>query len=250
MNPLLTSFLSWLCLPVYMAQGIYVRQTSMRLSPPNEGAWSGQFGDGEPTTNVLVVGDSSAAGVGIDNTSGTLGYQFAQKLHERTGDPVAWRVSGHNSAVAGEVRDTVVPNLEPLPYTHILIMLGVNDIKNWHSVKRWKREFGSLLYALRTRFPEAKIYWHQAIDLTTAPALPEPLGSIMNMRAALFNRKGAQLCVERGVVCVPPLPITEPAGYCKDGFHANELGYNIWADHMLDHLHYEPRTSPAVAEFI
>ena len=249
MPPLLTAFLSWICFPVYVAQGIYVRLQSMRLSPA-AGPRSGVYGEGAPTMRLLTIGDSSAAAVGIEHTDGAIGPQMADQYHQRTGETVSWHISGHNSAVAGEVRDYVVPNLADADYTHIFIMIGMNDMKNWHSVGRWKRDFGTLLYALRARYPEAKLYWHQGIDINQCPAIPQPLGSIMNLRVALFNRKGAQLCLERGAICVPPLPIVDPAGFCRDGFHADEKGYEAWAAHMLDHLDYTPTTSPAVQSFI
>ncbi len=249
-SPLLNSLVSWLCFPVYVVQGMWVRKHSMRLSPPSKGAWSGQFGKGKAKIRLLTIGDSSAAGVGIEDTSGTIGVQMAKKLHEATGSPVAWKVTGHNSAVAGQLRDYVVPNLDREDWTHIAVMLGTNDMKNWHTVPRWKREFGTLLYALRARWPEAKIYWHQAIDVREVPSLPQPLASIINLRVALLNRKGAQLCLERGAVCVPPLQETRAEGYCSDGFHANETGYTVWADHILAHFDDEPRTSPAVKEFL
>ncbi len=249
MSPLLKSIISWLCFPAYVVQGVYVRQNSMRLSPA-AGPRSGKEGDGEAGIRLLTIGDSSAAAVGIDHTSGAVGPQLARKLHASTGETVAWHISGHNSAVAGEIRDVVVPNLEPVQYTHIVIMIGMNDMKNWHGVGRWKKEFGTLLYALRTRFPEAKLYWNQAIDLSQAPALPQPLAWIMNLRKDLINRKGAQLCIERGAICIPPLSNAAPGGYCRDGFHANETGYDIWSDHMLEHFHFTPRESPAVKEYI
>jgi lysophospholipase L1-like esterase len=249
MSPILTSFLSWLCFPIYVVVGIYVRQNSLRLSPAS-GPRSGQFGRGKAKTRVLALGDSSAAAVGIDQTSGAIGPQTAQKLHAQSGEVVSWHISGHNSAVAGEIRDHVVPNLPEADYTHILIMLGTNDMKNWHSVKRWKKEFGTLLYAVRTRYPEAKIYWHQAIDMRNVPALPKVLGHILNLRVQLLNRKGAQLCVERGAVCVPPLPNVQAEGYCRDGFHANEAGYDAWADHMIAYFDHTPRSSPAAKPFL
>ncbi|NKB50897.1 MAG: SGNH/GDSL hydrolase family protein [Rhizobiaceae bacterium] len=249
MSPILTSILSWLCFPLYVVQGIYVRQNSLRLSPA-VGPRSGQFGKGKPVIKILALGDSSAAAVGIDHTLGAIGPQIARKLHEKSGNTVSWHISGHNSAVAGEIRDHVVPNLPTADYTHIIIMLGTNDMKNWHTVKRWKKEFGTLLYSVRTRYPEAKLFWHQAIDMRKVPALPSALGYILNLRAGLLNRKGAQLCVERGAVCVPPLQDVRPEGYCRDGFHASELGYDAWADHMIEHFDYEPRTSPAAAPFI
>ena len=225
-----------------------MRQQSMRLSPA-AGALSGQFGKGKAKYRILVLGDSSVAAVGVDNTEGAFAPQYARGLHDQTGDTVAWRMSGHNSAVAGQIRDVVVPNLEPENYTHIVLLIGTNDMKNFHSVRRWKKEFGGLLYALRTRFPEAKVFWHQAIDLSVAPALPQPLATMLNWRRLLLNRMGAQLCVERGAVVVPPLQGATAEGFCRDGFHANESGYRAWAEHMLDHIDETPRSSPAALPY-
>ncbi|EFL87787.1 SGNH/GDSL hydrolase family protein [Ahrensia sp. R2A130] len=247
--PLAAKFLSWLLFLPYVAQGIWVRSRSLRLSPA-AGPRSGVYGSGKPAVSILTVGDSSGAAVGIEHTDGSIGAQIARKWHERRNETAHWHISGHNSAVASELRDYVVPNLEPVDYTHIFIMLGTNDMKNWHTTGRWKRDFGSLLYALRTRFPESKIYWHQAIDISTAPALPAFLGWVMNLRVGLFNRIGAQLCVERGVVCIPPLPVEDPSGFCRDGFHANELGYDYWSDHMMKFVDETPRSTPPVQDYI
>lgn len=249
MHPILTGVISTLLFPIYLAQGVYVRERSIRLSPAI-GLRSGQVGDGEPAIRLLTIGDSSAAAVGCKATDEAMAPQLAAKLYTKYGEIVSWHISGHNSAVAGEIRDLVVPNLEPIPYTHILIMLGTNDLKNWHSSRRWKKEFGGLLYALRARFPEAKFYWPQAMDMRDVPTLPQPLAAIMNLRRALINRKGAQLCIERGVVCIPPLEIEDTSGFCEDGFHANSVGYDFWSDHILTFWDSEPRTSPAVKEFV
>ena len=249
MPSIITSLLSWLCLPIYVGVGIYVRMKSMRLSPA-AGPRSGQVGKGKPEIRLLAIGDSSAAAVGIDQTSGALAPQAAQKLHDRTGAAVSWHISGHNSAVAGEIRDHVLPNLPDEEFTHILIMIGINDMKNWHSVKRWKKEFGTLLYALRAKYPEAKLYWSQMMTMRNVPALPWLLGMVLDLRVALLNPKGAQLCVERGAVCVPPLPNAGASGFCRDGFHANESGYDAWADHLIAHFDFDPRTTPAARPYV
>ena len=249
MSPFLASLLSWLTFPVYVVQGVWVRQRSLRLSPA-EGPLSGKVGQGEPDLRILVVGDSSAAAVGIENTADAIAPQIAKQLSDQSGKTVSWLMSGHNSAVANEIRDHVVPNLEPAEYTHIFIMLGTNDMKNFHSVRRWKRDFGSLLYVLRTRFPEAQVLWHQAIDMRNVPNIPQPLATFMNWRRMLLNRKGAQLCVERGVVAVPPLPDVRAEGFCRDGFHASSEGYAAWAKHYVDHVEYTPRTTPAARPHI
>ena len=227
--------LTWLALPVYIWQGVGVRLRTERLLPP-DGPKSGELkGNGEPI-RVLVLGDSSAVGIGVERTEDNLGGHLVNLLSERSGRPVTWRIAGFNSATCGQIRDHVVPNLARGDWTHIAVSLGTNDVKNFHTLARFKREFGGLIYALAARFPEARIYWSQALDMRKVPALPHPLSALMEIRARAFNRLGAQLCAERGAIAVPRLPEVEPEGFSKDGFHASAAGYEYWAGHLADHI--------------
>ena len=244
------SLLSWLAFPYYAVVGVRLRNSVMRLSPA-QGPRSGQVGKGEPVIRLLAIGDSSAAAVGIDHTSGALAPQLAQMIAERDGVSVAWHISGHNSATCGTVLEAVVPNLPAhLDPTHVMLQIGMNDLKNWHSGRRFCREFGKLLYAVRARFPEAKIFWSQGIDITAVPAMPRRLAQIANLRRVIINERGTQLCVERGAVAITPLPGVKADGFCRDGFHAGESGYEAWARHVLTHWDYTPREAPAAQPYI
>lgn len=190
-------------------------------------------GRGEPV-RLLVLGDSSAASVGIDDSEKGLAARLAHALNRDTGRSVAWRAAGFNSATSGQLRDHVVPNLAPEPWTHIVLSVGTNDTKNFHSVLRFKKEFGGLLYAVKAKWPLARIVWSPVIDMTLVPALPALLGRILEIRANAINRVGTELCLERGAVPAAPLPVVDPpAGFSRDGFHASVAGYQAWADHLL-----------------
>lgn len=116
-----------------------------------------------------------------------------------------------------------------------MLAIGTNDAKNFHSVPRFKKEFGGLLYALRAKWPEARVVWSPVLEFTRAPAMPPLLGRILEIRATEMNRMGVRLCNERGAVPASRLPITNPeAGFASDGFHASEAGYRAWAEHLLD----------------
>ena len=251
----LASLVSVLSFPAYAVQGLWVRGRVMRL-PPAPGPREGRLGvrDGaRADVRLLVIGDSTAASVGIDDTRNGLAAQLARLVHQRSGRSVSWRASGHNSAIAEEVRDHVVEQIEPRDWTHVLVTIGTNDTKNFHSVRRWKKGFGTLLYALHARFPQARLYWSEAVDPRDVPGLPAPLAQIMRLRRDLINAMGQELCYERGCTSVRPIPDVMPAGFCLDGFHASEEGYEHWArtvgDYILDDLAAEDGARPArVAE--
>ena len=230
----LLPLLAWLAFPLYVWQGLGVRRRTERMRPA-EGPVLHRIEGGEPAVALLVLGDSSAASVGIGRSEDGLAHQLALLIAGKTGRAVSWRAAGFNSATSGQIRDHVLPNFSADPWTHIVLAIGTNDTKNFHSVPRFKKEFGGLLYALRAKWPEARVVWSPVLEFTRAPAMPPLLGKILEVRAGAMNRMGERLCNERGAVPMTRLPITDPeAGFSSDGFHASEAGYKAWAKHMLD----------------
>jgi lysophospholipase L1-like esterase len=223
---------SWLAFPIYIWQGVGVRLRTERLLPA-EGPVIHHVGGKGELVRLLVLGDSSAASVGIGNTDQGLAALLAAGIAAKTGRPVDWRAAGFNSATSGQIRDHVVPNLAHDGANLIVLSIGTNDAKNFHTVSRFKREFGGLLYALRAKWPEARIVWSPVVEMEKVPALPPLLGRILGIRADLINRMGTRLCQERGAVPATRLPIIDSSGFSSDGFHASEAGYAAWADHML-----------------
>jgi len=230
---MLRALLSWLAFPVYVWQGVGVRLRTERMLPPSGPVIHHVEGQGAPI-RLLVLGDSSAASVGIGSTERGLAALLAGMMARRTGRPVMWRAAGFNSATAVQLRDFVLPNMEPGAWTHVVLSVGSNDAKNFHTARHFRRAFGGLLYAMRAKWPQARIVWSPVVDMTRMPALPPLLGKVLEIRADIVNRVGTRLCMERGAVPAQRLPILDPAaGFSTDGFHASEAGYDAWAEHLL-----------------
>jgi len=229
------SLLSWLAIPVYVWQGLGVRRRTVRMSPPPAPSVLEIKGKGKPI-NVLILGDSSAAGVGVDTIEQSLGGHLLRLLSEKTGRPVSIRICGNNSATSAQIRDHVLPNLEPVEYDFISLNIGTNDAKNFHRGSRFCKDFGGLIYALRARFPETKIIWGGVIDLAKAPTLPSPLNWILGVRSRIIDGNGRILCEERGVLAPLSKWQAIKENFSKDGFHASSLGYERWADELAEYI--------------
>ncbi len=233
--PAWAAAVTWLALPVYLWQGIGLRLKTHRLLPA-AGPVTGEVdGKGEPI-RLLVIGDSSVAGVGVEQTREGFAWRLAEELGQATGRPVVWRAAGSNSAVSWQVRDQVVPHIEGRDWTHVVLSLGTNDMKNFHSLRRFKREFGTLVYALRSRFPAARLVWSPMLPMTVVPAMPWALARILDVRADAINAKAARLLAERGGETAPPVDKVTDDDFSSDGFHASASGYATWARHMADYL--------------
>jgi lysophospholipase L1-like esterase len=232
---LLTALLPWLCVPVLFLLGQKVRARTVRMVPP-PGPITGKINGKGETLRLLVIGDSSAAGVGANHTSECLGPVIAENLNRATGQPVEWRMAGSNSAIASELRDHVIPHLPHENWTHILFTVGTNDAKNFVTARGFTKGFGGLIYALKAKFPDARLVWSPIIDMEKMPTLTPFLARMLNIRARLLNAIGTDLCRERYAIAADPLPISIGDGFAADGFHANGKAYKVWADHVMKWL--------------
>lgn len=231
----LAALASWTAFPVYVWQGVGVRLRVRRLLPA-PGARSGRIEGEGPELRLLVVGDSSAAGVGLADLEQGFAAQLARQLSRRTGRRVFYRTAGFNSAISDELRDHVLPHIEPRDWTHVFISVGTNDIKNFRSARAWKKGFGGLLYALGARFPQSRLYWSNVMLMTRVPALPPLLGRILEARARLLNRVGDTLCAERGATAIPRMLDFGSDAFCDDGFHPSASGMTAWSAHVADYM--------------
>ena len=229
--------LSWIGLPIYAFQGIRIRNQAMRMAPPEQMPFIEV--KGKPKSKplrLLFIGDSSAAGVGVSDFKECVAGRTPHLLSEKTGRTVTCRTCGNNSATAGELRDLIVLNLEQAEYDFIIINIGTNDAKNFHTVRQFKKEFGGLLYALNAKFPTAKVIWSGIIDVKDIPLLPSPLNKLMGIRARLLKKMGNELCYERGALFPQTKWRVISENFAEDGFHASSQGYEEWAEELSDYL--------------
>ena len=226
---------SWFALPIYVWQGLAVRRSSLRMSPPEKKPLVELKGKGK-ALSILFIGDSSAAGVGVDDFEECVSGRLPHLLKQKTARPVIQRTCGNNSATSGGIRDFVVPHLETETYDYIVLSIGTNDAKNFHTGKRFCKEFGTLLYALHAKFPGARIIWQGLIDFSGIPILPTPLNKILGIRSRIIRRNGKQICYERNVLAPETSWQPLPENFSRDGFHASSLGYQIWAEELADYI--------------
>ena len=91
MSPWLLTAAKLALAPVLLWQGRQVRRNALRL-PEAEGPREGVAGTGKVCLRVLIVGDSSAAGVGAKNQTQALAGRLSEALSQRLGGAVVWQL--------------------------------------------------------------------------------------------------------------------------------------------------------------
>ena len=229
-------------LPLLIAQGRRVRATALKL-PEAAGERHGIAGSGRVALRVLIVGDSSAAGVGVGTQDEAFAGQLAQALAERTGAAVGWQLvatSGHTAHDAARA----LANATLTGADLLVTALGVNDVVSQTRPAQFLRSLDEI-HALAVTRAQITHSWHCGLPpMGTFPLLPQPLRWILGRDAAhLDNALGRHLAGQAGRLHLP-LPEaprmpgkndSTPEGWmARDGFHPGLLGYRQWGRQVAE----------------
>lgn len=233
-----------LLFPVVLVQALWVRKkTAVLPEPSGKRIFASSERTALPTNNLLVVGDSAAAGVGATTQMGALTGLLYSSLAQH--GPT--RVSLH--AKTGFKSDDVLSLLHTLPaenFSSALISIGVNDVTKFVSLKRWQQNIDAINTLLTNKFGCEKIVFTALPPIHLFPALPQPLRALLGWRALLLNQalaKYVTVCSNAEILYVTALnvggtvaDIQRSGLMAEDGFHPSSKGYEIWARSALDKL--------------
>jgi len=217
-----------LLFPVLLYQGKRARRDTPRL-PEAHGSPCGQYGEGVPVFRVLVIGESTAAGVGVSTHDKGLASQLALQLHERSGQTIAWHTFGVNGIRLGELNEKLA-NAELPEADVVLLSMGVNDTTGFTPRFRFRQQLLALRDLLAQRYP-APVYLLSVPPMHLFTALPSPLRHIMGWRARQLDRLYQQLANQSPdsfhYLTYPT--ITDTSLLASDGYHPSEKGYRAIA---------------------
>lgn len=215
-------------LPVLAGQAIAVRRRA-RFLPEPDGARSGVAGGGPPL-RVLIVGDSSAAGVGAPDQAQGLSGQVVAHLapHFR----VTWRLS----ALTGNTTRDTLAALNDLPgerFDVAITALGVNDVTRMVTARQWGSRQNALFDLLAQRFGVQGCFVTGMPPMGEFPLLPQPLAWVLGQQAARFDRVLERLANSRpDVEHVQVRYPLEPQYSASDGYHPSPVAFALWGQHM------------------
>jgi lysophospholipase L1-like esterase len=214
--------------PLLLVQAIALRRRALRL-PEAAGPRSGTAGEGPPL-GILIVGDSSAAGVGADTQHTALAGQLAAALAPHR--CITWQLIAATGATTPTTLDRL--RTEDLPRADVvLVVLGVNDVTRGGPMAGWLRSHATLRAHLRAATGAHRLYISQIPPLGGFPLLPNPLRWLLGRRALRFDAALIRALRHETDCRYVPLPEGMDArDMAQDGFHPGPVIYALWAKEM------------------
>lgn len=216
-------------IPVVLRQGRRLKRSTPHL-PDAAMPWAGELAGPRPI-RLLVLGDSTAAGVGAATQQEALPGRLADALHARTGRGIRWRAVGRNGATARAIRERFLDEALAEPVDLLFLSVGANDAMTMRGTGSFLRDVRRILDAVDARNPSAFVLMSSLPVFGRFGLLPQPL------RTALYRHSLALEAAARAVVERRPnaLMSNDPPPYAEDFwapdlFHPSANGYRDWAE--------------------
>jgi lysophospholipase L1-like esterase len=169
---------------------------------------------------VLILGDSSATGMGVATQDQALAGQVVSRL-----GGVQWQLLARSGATTAQARIM----LEGAGRCDVAITaLGVNDVLRHTRTKRFLAEQTALLHDLRAIHGARLVIASAVPPLGDFPTFPDPLNGYLGARALRLDQALQTACHATGAVHLPFDLTPSPEWLARDGLHPSAQLYAEW----------------------
>ena len=231
-NTVLDTLARFALSPLLIAQALKVRRIAQRL-PEAAGPRSGVIGNGPPL-RLRIIGDSSAAGVGVQTQTEALSGRLAIALADCF--TVSWNLDATSGATTKSTHQRLKNNASD-PADIIVTALGVNDVTRLLPRRAWLNQQMALFDDLRARHDPHQIYLSGVPPMGAFPLLPQPLRWTLGRHAQAFEATMQRHATTTNDLTYVPFDLPpDPALMASDGFHPNAQLNQLWAKEMASRI--------------
>lgn len=246
-------------LPVLYWQGRRVRKKVPKLAEATDpvGQTDPALGNANRKINVLLLGESTFAGVGVkrhvDGFAGSVSLTIATLMDAN----VSWQVLARSGYTVKKVRENLLPKFSGEAPDLVVLGVGGNDAFKLNNPVWWKREVRNLIGDIQQRFPDVPIVFAALPPIREFPAFPPLMQNIIGGLVELLT-----VVLEREVEKHPHVYLQQPAVVVKDwlatadsplsihdlfsdGVHPNAVAYRHWGEHLGKYI-VENRVVPSL----
>lgn len=262
--------------PIYLYQGRKIKRDTVRLPEPNgERHGQVQLNDAiespkdahKRTLNLMVVGDSAAAGVGSETQQEALVGNLIPVLTQQSAiqnqfDILNWSLQATTGHTSFDIlRRLYVLPAPSQPVDVMVLSVGVNDTTSKVSVDKWQQQIESIIAIAQRKFGVRELIFLSLPPMAQMPAIPAPLSNFVGAKASILDNTLQQVCAAHDSVTYmatdfPRMiaehsngtPIDIKVMFASDGFHPSSLMYGYWAQQLSELIIQLLNPSPSDAE--
>lgn len=218
----------WLPFLVYQAKKV-------RKSSPKLPAQSPILTLGQSEKHVVLLGESTVAGVGASSTSTTLAGHFFRIF----GKSYQIEAIGKKGLRVKEAFSLYLKHnkSESKKSEGVLLFLGANDCFLLTSPQVFKKELESLIQQIQKSTNAEWIYLAAIPPVHLFPAFSEQMRSFLYKQRYYLMRKMEEIAESKPQVIFHQIPMDlQPEFFSADGIHPSDLGYQKIAELAIEKM--------------
>ncbi|RZF54540.1 SGNH/GDSL hydrolase family protein [Acinetobacter halotolerans] len=219
--------------PILIVQGTRVRKNTPQLSEPS-GEREGCVGQGH-SLSLLILGDSAAAGVGVETQQEALSGMIISEL--KTEYALQWKLHAKTGNTTKQLF-RAVQGLNQQQYDVVVTSIGVNDVTKLISARTWIKQQKQLFTQIQHHFQPKLVIVSGVPPMQHFPALPQPLAWLFGKYAEQMNKTLQQWLAtqEQFRFIAYDIEALQALNFpmAKDGFHPSKEVYAIWGKQVAD----------------
>lgn len=245
---ILVSLISLPLFPLLYFQGRNIRKKVPRLPEAKEpkGFVNGDF---KRTLEIVCIGESTFAGVGVEYHKNGFTGSLANTLSTKLKSNIKWRVYAKSGYTVKQVCEKIIPTIEETAIDIIVIGMGGNDAFTLNSPKKWTSDINDLVNSIQSKFPNTPIYFANMPPIKEFPAFTKSikfvignLVEILGKELKKFTDNKPNVYYNNEIVTLKKwskrhsLPTDNSKLYFSDGVHPSKLTYHVWGEEMGDFI--------------
>lgn len=235
-------------LPLLYFQGKNIRKKVPKLSEAQEpqGFVNNNFNE---TLNIISIGESTIAGVGVDFHKNGFTGAMANSLSEKLACNIKWNVYAKSGYTVKHVCEKIIPKIKELSSDIIIVGIGGNDAFTLNSPKKWSSEIHNLINLLKKKYPKTPIFFTNMPPIKEFPAFTKSIkfviGNLVEILGVelyhITNHKESVFYFNEIITLKEWskkyfLDARDSKIYFSDGVHPSLLTYNLWGKEMAEFI--------------
>ena len=226
-------------LPYMIFQGIFIRNKIPKLLPPTD--VTGATGSGIKSINLLTIGESTIAGIGVNtHQEGITGY-LSEYLSDRLNRTINWEVFAKSGLTSKGILEKL--QNEPIRIFPDIIVIGTgaNDGFRLKSPIVFRNNISQIIIFLKNKFANTPIVFVNMPPIKFFPAFPFLIKLFVNKTVESYGKELIKITDKFSEVYFDDKKIKElnwralgkPAtDFFSDGVHPSKLAYRLWAQRI------------------
>lgn len=238
------SLISLPLLPLLYFQGKRIRKNVPKLPEAKEpkGFVNGKF---NKTINILSIGESTIAGVGVDYHKNGFTGALARTLSKNLKSNINWKVYARSGYTVKQVCKKIIPKIKEESTDIIIIGMGGNDAFTLNSPKNWVKDIEKLINLIQNKYPNTPMFFTNMPPIKEFPAFTKNIKFVIGNLVEILGKELHQLVSKKENVFYYNEIITlkewskkhsldnsNKKLYFSDGVHPSKLTYQVWGEEM------------------